>query len=75
MLFNLKKGNPATCDYTARLGRHYANVSSFGPVARTLCSQCRGLGSIPSQRIGSHMPKLRVQMLQLRPGAVKGINR
>ena len=41
MLFNLKKGNPATCDYTAGLGRHYANVSSFGPVARTLCSQCR----------------------------------
>ena len=42
-----------------------------GPVARTLCSQCRGLGSIPSQRIGSHMPKLRVQMLQLRPGTAK----
>ena len=38
-----------------------------GPVAKTLCSECRGSGSIPGQGTGSHMLQLRVLMLQLRP--------
>ena len=32
-----------------------------GPVAKTPCSQCRGLGSIPGQGTRSHMPRLRDQ--------------
>ena len=35
-----------------------------GPVAKTLCSQCKGLGSIPGQGARAHM-------LQLRPGTAK----
>ena len=30
-----------------------------GPVSKTSCSQCRGPGSIPGQRTGSHMLQLR----------------
>ena len=33
-----------------------------GPVAKTPHSQCRGLGSIPSQGTRSHVPQLRVPM-------------
>ena len=31
-----------------------------GPVAETLHSQCRGLGSIPGQGTRSHMPQLKI---------------
>ena len=31
-----------------------------GPVAKTLCSQCRGLGSIPGQGTGFHMLQLKI---------------
>ena len=34
-------------------------------VAETLCSQCRGVDLIPGQGTRSHMPQLRVHMLQL----------
>ena len=37
-----------------------------GPVAKFLCSQCRGLGLIPGQGIKSHVPQLRVCMPQLK---------
>ena len=42
-----------------------------GPVARTPAPNAGGLGSIPGQGTGSHMPQLRVHMLQLRPGVAK----
>ena len=49
-----------------------------GPVAKTLCSQLGDPGSIPGQGTRSHMPQLRVcllqlkpHMLQLRPGTTK----
>ena len=35
-----------------------------GPVAKTLHSQCRGLGSVPGQGTRSHMPQLRIHTLQ-----------
>ena len=31
-----------------------------GPMAKTLNSQCRGLGLIPGQGAGSHMPQLKI---------------
>ena len=37
-----------------------------GPVAKTQHSQCRGPGLIPSQGTRSHMPQLRVCVLQLK---------
>ena len=37
-----------------------------GPVAKTLGSQCRGLGSIPGQGTRSHILQLRVHTLQLK---------
>ena len=43
-----------------KLGRDFPG----GPVAKTLCSQCKGLGSIPGQGTRAHM-------LQLRPGTAK----
>ena len=43
-----------------KLGRDFPG----GPVAKTLCSQCKGLGSIPGQGARAHM-------LQLRPGTAK----
>ena len=42
-----------------------------GPVAKPLCSQCKGPGLIPGQGARSHMPQPKVCKLQLRPGAVK----
>ena len=46
-----------------------------GPVAKTLCSQCRGPGLIPGQGTRSYMPQLRVHMLQqwskVRPAATE----
>ena len=36
------------------------------PVAKTLCSQCRGPVSIPGQGTRSHMAKLTVRSLQLK---------
>ena len=36
------------------------------PVAKTLCSQCRGPVSIPGQGARSHMAKLTVRRLQLK---------
>ena len=66
ILFNYKRGNPPTCDYMVGLGRLYTNVSSGGPVARTLCSQHRGPGSIPGLGTRSHMPQLEDCMPQLK---------
>ena len=42
-----------------------------GPAARTPATNTGGRGSIPGQGTGSHMPQLRVCMLQLRPGVAK----
>ena len=42
-----------------------------GPVAKTLCSHSRGLGSIPGQETRSHILQLRVHMSKLRPDAAK----
>ena len=42
-----------------------------GPVAKTLHSQCRGLGSIPGVGTVSHISQLRVHMPQLRLSTVK----
>ena len=39
-----------------------------GPVAKTLCSQGRALGSIPGQGTRSHMLQLRPCMPQVKPG-------
>ena len=39
-----------------------------GPVAKTLCSQCRALGSIPGQGTRSHMLQLRPCMPQVKSG-------
>ena len=47
-----------------------------GPVTMTLCSQCRGCPvSVPGQETTSHMPQLRVCMLQLRPDTANWINK
>ena len=35
-----------------------------GPVVKTQCSKCRGLGSIPGQGNRSHRPQLRIHMPQ-----------
>ena len=35
-----------------------------GPVAKTLHSQCRGLGSVPGQGTRSHVLQLRIHTLQ-----------
>ena len=35
-------------------------------MAKAPCSQCRGLGLIPGQGTRSHMPEVRVHMLQLK---------
>ena len=37
-----------------------------GPMAKALCAQCRGLGSIPGQGTRSHMSQRWVHMLQLK---------
>ena len=37
-----------------------------GPVAKTLCSQCTGTGSILGQGTRSHMPQLRAHMPHLK---------
>ena len=37
-----------------------------GPVAKTPCCQCRGLGSIPGQGTRSHMLQLRVPVPKLK---------
>ena len=42
-----------------------------GPVVKTLHSQCRGLGLIPSQGTRSHMLQLRVCMPQLKTRVAK----
>ena len=34
--------------------------SPGGPVAKILCSQCRGPGSIPGQGTRSHVPQLKI---------------
>ena len=39
---------------------------SGGPVTKTLCFQCKGLGFDPWWGIRSHVPQLRVCMLQLK---------
>ena len=36
-----------------------------GPVAKTLCSQCSGVGSIPGQGTRSHMPQGRLILKQI----------
>ena len=41
---------------------NWSGTSLVGPVAKTLCSQWRGLGSILGQGTRSHMPELRVHM-------------
>ena len=54
--------------YTRYLALSNCNPRNFpgGPVTRTLCFQCRNQGSIPVQGIRSHMPQLKVRMLQLK---------
>ena len=42
-----------------------------GPVAKTLCSLCRGLGSIPGKGTRSRMTQLRSHMTQQRPSSAK----
>ena len=37
-----------------------------GSVTKGPCSQCRGLGLIHGQETGSHMPQIRICLLQLR---------
>ena len=54
--------------YTRYLALLNCNPRNFpgGPVTRTLCFQCRNQGSIPVQGIRSHIPQLKVRMLQLK---------
>ena len=42
-----------------------------GPVAKILGSQCRGPGFDSRQETGSHIPRLRVHMPQLRHSTAK----
>ena len=54
--------------YTHYLALLNYNPRNFpgGPVTRSLCFQCRDQGLIPGQGIRSHMPQLKVRMLQLK---------
>ena len=53
---------PPNCTLKHDLNRYFP-----GPVAKTLSSQCKGLGSIPGQGTRSHI-------LKLRPSTSKQIN-
>ena len=60
---NLAKFTQLTSSRTSLQNSSFQGLPG-GPVAETLCSQCRGLNSIPSPGTRSHMWQLRVHMSQ-----------
>ena len=51
--------------------KNHLGTSLVAQWLRLWAPNAEGLGSIPGQGTGSHMPQLRVHMLQLRPGVAK----
>ena len=62
---------PTTVTITGSSSKYYIGTSLLVQWLRLHTPNVEGPGSIPGQGTRSHMPQLRVSMLQLRPSRVK----